>query len=247
MTRYSGAWKIARFNWPWYVAAIAATLAGLTLLRSETLGRPWAVVGAAGILAADFWLLVSLAVSHYIYDRSTISHGGWLSRVDPATVRSVAVFHAGQDEASETAARALPSAEIRVFDFYDPARNGSPSLKRARALAKERAAIMAPDNIPLKDQALDLALIIFAAHEIRKDAERIAFFSELARVLAPGGRALLVEHLRNGWNFLAYGPGAFHFLSRKTWNRSFDGTGLHLLGEVPYTRFVRLFELGKAP
>ena len=145
------------------------------------------------------------------------------------------------------APKRTPSAEIQSFDFYDPAREATPSLKRARALAERPGASIARDKIPLNDGALDLCLTIFAAHEIRQDAERVAFFREIARVLAPTGRALVVEHLRDGWNFLAYGPGFCHFFSRKSWQRSFADAGLKLVREEASTPFVRVFELGRQP
>ena len=237
--------KIVRFNWPWYAGVLIATFTGIFLVNLGATDRPWGVLVVAGLLVADVWLLVSLAVSHYIYDRSPVSHARWLDRVDSTRVRRAAIFHAGQDEASEAVLRALPNAEIQTFDFYDPARNGTASLKRARALAKRHDATIASDNIPLKNETLDLALVVFAAHEIRQDMQRAAFFRELARALAPGGRVVMVEHVRDVWNFLAYGPGAFHFLSRQAWSRSFAKGGLQLLRETSCTVFVRVFVLRK--
>lgn len=247
MSTHAGLWKIVRFNWPWYAAAVATTSGGVLLLRSGVLSGPGSALVAAGIFAANAWVLGSLSVSHYVYDRSGVSRGEWLHGVASASVRRVAVLHAGQDEASEAVARLLPDAEILVFDFHDPTRNGTPSLERARALADGRAVAMAPNKIPLNDAALDLGLVVFAAHEIRRAEERAAFFRELARAMAPTGRLLIVEHLRDGWNFLAYGPGAFHFLSEKSWEQSFRDSGLELLRAASCTPFVRVFELGKAP
>ena len=245
MTAYAGVAKIVRFNWPWYAAALVATVAGIAVVCSQTVPARWAALALAGIVAADFWLLASLAVSHWVYDRSPVARGGWLDGIEPATVRRAAVFHAGHDEASAVATRRLPGATIEAFDFYDPARNDSPSLERARARTAARATAVAPDGIPLQDGALDLGLVVFAAHEIRAAAERTAFLREVARVVGPAGRVLVVEHLRDAWNVLVYGPGAWHFLSRATWARSFAGAGLAVLRERSCTPFVRIFELGR--
>lgn len=244
-TAYSGVLKIVRFNWPWYAGSLTITVVGLLLLTLKTVPKLWALLVVGGFVLADVWLLVSLAVSHYIYDRSPVSRGGWLDRVNPIDVRRAAVFHAGQDEASDAIARVLPCVEIQTFDFYDSARNGTASLKRARALANRRDAAILSDKIPLKDDTLDLALVVFAAHEIRQDKERVAFLREVGRALTPNGRVVIVEHLRDVWNFLAYGPGAFHFFSGKTWCQSFSNGGLKLLQETTCTRFVRVFELKK--
>jgi hypothetical protein len=246
MTTYSGVLKIARFNWPWYAAAVATTVTGIFLLRSGVLGGPWTTLGTTGLFLANFWLLVSLAVSHYVYDRSAVSRGEWLRNVDTTAVRRVAIFHAGQDEASDVVARVLPAADIKAFDFYDPSRNGTSSLQRARTLTDSHGVSIAPDSIPLNDSMLDLGFVVFAAHEIRDRDERSVFFREVARALAPAGRILVVEHLRDVWNFLAFGPGAFHFFSRRTWGLCFSDAGLKPLRESSCTRFVRVIELGKA-
>jgi len=245
VTSLAGVTKIARFNWPWYALAVAVSVAGLLVIGSGALPKRWVALAVVGLVVADFWLMASLAVSHYVYDRSPVSRGGWLAGIEPARVRRVAVFHAGEDEASEAAIRCLPGARIDVFDFYDPAGVGSPSLERARALADTHARAIAPDAIPLADGTLDLGLVVFAAHEIRRPESRTAFFRELARVVAPGGRIVVVEHLRDVWNFLAFGPGAFHFLSRETWVGGFASAGLAVLGERACTPFVRVFELGR--
>lgn len=240
----TGAAKILRFNWPLYALAAALTVVGVAALRFGWLPGRWAVLGVAALVVGDFWLVASLAVSHWVYDRSAVARGAWLG--DASGVRRAAVFHAGQDEASAIAMRSMPAAQVDVFDFYDPARNGSPSLERARALAGRRATPIAPDAIPAAAGAFDLGLVVFAAHEIRRAGERTAFLRELARVVTPAGRIVVVEHLRDAWNVLAFGPGALHFLSRRTWRSAFASAGLDLYRERSCTPFVCVFELRRA-
>jgi SAM-dependent methyltransferase len=245
VTNYGGVLKIVRFNWPWYVLAGGVTLAAIICFSFGVFRGLWMAAVVAGFILADLWLLSSLAVSHYVYDRSGVSRGAWLDGVDASKVKRAAIFHAGHDEASATVARRLPSADCGVFDFYDESRNGTASLKRARALAGHRDAQIVSGKIPLTEETLDLGMVVFAAHEIRDDAERAALFREINRVLAPSGRIIVVEHLRDVWNFLAYGPGAFHFLSRQTWRRSFSRGGFKLMRESRCSVFVRVFELQK--
>lgn len=244
MNRFTGAAKILRFNWPWYAASLAA-LGGFLAVRGRLpAGLPALLAGAAAS-AAIFWPLASLAVSHYVYDRSPLSRGAWLRRADPAAARRVAIFHAGLDEASPEAARRLPESRLRVFDIQGIGKVTS-SLARARAAGASPGEAASQDRIPLEDGAVDLALLVFAAHEIRRAETREAFFRELARVLAPAGRMILVEHLRDGWNLLAYGPGAFHFLPRGAWARAFAAARLAVRHEEACTPFVRVFELERA-
>lgn len=249
-SRYGGVWQIVRFNWPWYAAATAATAVAAALLVLWDLPTPWPQLAFAFLLLADLWLLLSLAVSHWIYDRSAIARGEWLRGI---TAQRVVVCHFGQDEATRHVARWLPAAAVQVFDLFDGTL-GTPSLRRARALAVlAPGPIAAPsaaaplDALPLGGASQDLAVLAFAAHEVRDHATRVRLCAELARCLAPDGTLLVVEHLRDPWNLLAYGPGGFHFLSRRTWLRTFAAAGLAVVGETSLTPWVRRFELRRKP
>jgi SAM-dependent methyltransferase len=242
---YSGVLKIVRFNWPWYLMAIAVTFSVALCFNLGILSGPWTAIVFAGLIVTNIWLLASLVVSHYIYDRSGIQHGAWLDGVNAAKAGHVGIFHAGHDEASKAVAVRLPASKVQIFDFYDRGRLGSASLERARAVAGRRGSAVALDTIPLGHGSLDLALLVFAAHEIRDANQRAMLFRELSRVLAPSGQLIVVEHLRDVWNFLAYGPGAFHFLSRRTWGASFEDAGITVSREYSCTPFVKVFELRK--
>ncbi len=246
MSSSAGVWKIVRFNWPWYAAAGLVTVLLLCVLTAGCLLPPWSLLALTLLGLADLWLLLSLVVSHAIYDRSDVARGEWLGTA-PATV--VAVFHFGQDEASSLVARRLPAARRQTFDLYEPQRTGSPSLRRARALARHDPAVTSAafDALPLADGSLDLGVLAFAAHEVRDEVTRVILFRELRRTLACSGRLLVVEHLRDGWNFAAYGPGMLHFLSRRTWLRTFARAGLQVAAESRLTPWVRRFELQRAP
>ncbi|MCB9867664.1 MAG: hypothetical protein H6816_13645 [Phycisphaerales bacterium] len=87
---------------------------------------------------------------------------------------------------------------------------------------------------------------MLAAHEIR-DPLRAAFADELFRIVEPGGQVILVEHLRDAANFVAFGPGAWHFYSRRTWDNLAVDHGFTVASSRMITPFVRAAIWRKKP
>ena len=140
----------------------------------------------------------------------------------------------------------FPGSEGRIVDVYDPREMTESSIRRARDLHPAAGSIRArPAALPLPGNACDAAFLIFSAHEIRDPGTRLRFFNEVRRVLEPGGRAILVEHLRDTANFLAFGPGFLHFLPRREWVGLAHASGLDIIEEFAFTPFVRIFVLEK--
>jgi ubiquinone/menaquinone biosynthesis C-methylase UbiE len=117
---------------------------------------------------------------------------------------------------------------------------GGASVRRARM---EDAGLARADAsaLPEGTAILDTMLAVFTLHEIRNVPAREEFFRATARALAPGGRLLVVEHLRDWRNFLVYGPGFLHFLSGSQWRRCASLAALELEREIAVTPFVRVF------
>ena len=95
------------------------------------------------------------------------------------------------------------------------------------------------------DNSADKIFVIFAAHEIRNEQERLDFFKELKRVIKPTGEIFITEHLRDVPNFLAYNIGFLHFYSKLNWFQVFELTGLSLKSEQKITPFISTFTLTK--
>jgi hypothetical protein len=68
-------------------------------------------------------------------------------------------------------------------------------------------------------------------------------FRELHRILTVRGRIIVAEHLRDWANALAFGPGALHFHSRRSWKHCFARTGFAVEREFSITPFVHVFVL----
>lgn len=240
---FQGVSNIIRFNWHFYVLALVG--AGLGLALASWLGGWWFVAGLSitfGILAT---ILVSLIVSWYVYDRSDLYRLTWLPDLPEGA--ALVNIHAGFDETSALLDARYPTASLKVFDFYDPALHTEISIKRARkayaAFPGTRA--ISTDALPLADASTDVIFLLLAAHEIRNDAERANFFALLRKSLKPGGRIIVTEHLRDRANFLAYTIGAFHFLPRDAWSRTFSEAGFTRIEEKKLTPFLTTITLSK--
>ncbi|SDX36135.1 class I SAM-dependent methyltransferase [Hymenobacter psychrophilus] len=237
-----GVGNIVRFNWPFYaLAASGALLLGAAAVWGPPATRPYA---GLALLAVLLPATLSLLASWYVYDCSALYRFSWLPA--PATpLHRILNIHAGFDETSALLWVRFPTAELRIFDFYDPQLHTEASIRRARAAVAPYPGTVAvqPLALPLPHAAIDQVFALLAAHEIRDPAQRVAFLAELKRVLVPGGRAVVVEHLRDPANFLAYTIGFLHFYSRATWLEAFQAAGLRLEQEIKITPFVSAFIL----
>lgn len=242
---FQGVWNIVRFNWHFYVLSLGALL--LLLLLSNYASptfRPYSLVIAFLIFLPTF---ISLSVSYYVYDLSGLYKLNWITKTKAAEKGKIININAGFDETSLLLKDKFPNSELLVFDFYDPKKHTEVSIKRARkayALFPNTKSVTA-SNLPMLDNSADKIFVIFAAHEIRNDQERIDFFKELKRVLKPTGQIVITEHLRDVPNFLAYNLGFLHFYSKQSWLHVFQLTELNLESEEKITPFISTFTLTK--
>ena len=243
--RFQGVWQIVRFNWPFYFIAACGCLAGAVGL--VLLGLPgWLeLAGWGSIGLAAFWTLGSLAVSWYVYDLSPLYRWQWLSDLFTQPPGQWVNIHCGLDESSPALQGLFGPARGRVLDIYDPQQMTEPSIARARALVPPPVTPIAArhDALPLMDNFADAVFLLFTAHELRDPAARLKVFRELKCIAAPGARIVLVEHLRDTANFVAFGPGFWHFLPRGEWLRLAAESGLEVTASFKQTPFVTVFVL----
>jgi SAM-dependent methyltransferase len=239
--------QIVRFNWPFYAAALAVVAIAPAVIPRLPL-TPWMRIPLyAGTGLVAMWLVASLVASWVVYDRSRLMDWDWILQALGFHPASWINIHAGHDESTPALRALFSDAEGRVFDIYDPAEMTEPSIVRARRLRSQdeprRAEHANYRRLPLPTGTIDAAMLLLSAHELRSDEARAALFTELRRVLGPGGRIVVAEHLRDWANFLAYGPGFLHFHSRRTWVRCFARHRFDVHSEFSITPFVRIFVL----
>ena len=238
--------NIIRFNWHFYALAFGLALAvgAVALVLPAPLSYyAWA---GLGLLLAP--VLVSLAVSGYVYDYAGLYKLGWLpARIAPVPGNRMLTISAGFDELTPLLAQTWPAGQLLAVDFYDPARHTEVSIKRARQAYPPVPGTLqvSTHSLPLPSHSIDYALAFLAAHEVRDAAERAIFFREIARVLKPHGELIVVEHLRDAANFLAYTVGFLHFHSRPAWLATFRAAELRVAQEVKITPFLTAFILRK--
>ncbi len=239
---FQGVGNIIRFNWHFYV--IAGMLSVLILFLCPFLPDSFRLPLIYGTIILLILVVSSLAVSFYIYDLSGIYALSWLEDLNSKKVMNI---HAGFDETTETIRQKFPAVDLTVCDFYDPLKHTERSIKRARRLyppPQDTKAIQTA-SLPFPNNTFDCITVIFSAHEIRDEQERIRFFSELNRIVQPSGQIFVTEHLRDFNNFLAYSAGCLHFYSKKKWRSTFQKAHLTILKEIKSTPFITTFILEK--
>jgi SAM-dependent methyltransferase len=239
---FTGVGRIIRFNWHFYVLAAALLLASVLLgAMLPAWWRPYCR-GLVVLVAAQ--ILLSLIVSWWVYDVSSLYRFTWLQRWQLQPLQMINI-HAGYDDTSERLNRLFPQARLQVFDFYNPQLHTEVSIRRARRWypAYPGTISISTSYLPVPAAGTDVVWLLLSAHEIRQPAERERFFCQLKQALAPGGCVVLVEHLRDLPNFVAFNFGCFHFHSRSSWQQCWQTAGFQLVDEFSITPFVRCFKL----
>ncbi len=237
-----GVLNIVRFNWDFYLAALAALLIGAVLLNLLPLPNWLLSLGWLGWAGVLYILLASLLTSWYIYDLTPMYDLGWLPGFLGTAPQRILNVHSGFDESSQKLKRLFPDAALEMADFYDAKLNTEKSIARARAAYPVPALTrnVRFDALPYADQRFDVACALFAAHEIREADGREALFRELRRVAKT---VVLLEHGRDPANFAVYGPGALHFFPPAEWERVARVSGFKITRSERITPFVVAYRL----
>ncbi len=244
-TRYQGVINIIAFNRHLYVIA-GAVIISLAAFAFRVPGLPGLMALILLVLVVLFQL-VSIAVSYYIYDRSKLYSLQWLHLSEPLGDHQLVNVNAGFDETSSLIMDKYPSVQMSVYDFYNPDRHTEVSIERARKRYSPYPGTVHVDtrHFPMQDAFADTVLLVLAAHEIRDRKERIIFFDEVRRILKPGGRVMVMEHLRDLPNFLAFTIGFLHFYSETDWTRLFSDANFIVESEAKFTPFISIYTLIK--
>lgn len=240
--KLQGVLNILSFNRHFYV--IGLLVLTILIIAILLLKLPafilWLTVNAFAYV-----LITPLLVSAYVYDFSGYYSFKWLHPHinNKSSIKKIVNINAGFDETSFILQTKFPTSEIKVFDFYNKKQHTEPAIVRARnvSLTYPNTKQITTNKIPLKDHSTDLVFLLSAAHEIRNNKEKEVFLKECKRICKPEGKIIMVEHLRDLPNFLAFSIGFTHFFSQKTWKNSFKNAGFSKIEEVKFTPFMSVF------
>ena len=240
--KFQGVLNILSFNRHFYVYGLS--ILGLIVI-SYLLFQWLPILFFGTIIAFIYGLLIPLIVSAYVYDFSGYYDFNWLKKLNlkDSNTKQLVNINAGFDETSFILKTNFPKANLQVFDFYNPKQHTEPAINRARkvSLVYPNTKQIKTNAISLLDKSIDTVFLLSAAHEIRSHKEKVQFLKECNRVCKPNGNIIMVEHLRDFPNFLAFTVGFTHFFSRKAWKKAFLEAGFSSISETKFTPFMSIF------
>lgn len=241
--KFQGVLNILSFNRHFYVFGLIALvlIIGSKYIFNWNNSLFWLVI--SGFI---YGLTMPLIVSAFVYDFSGFYNFDWLKKLnlEDSKQNLNLNINAGFDETSYIIKSILPESELQVYDFYDAKQHTEPAIIRARkvSMVYPKTQQIESNRIPLSDNSVDNIFLLSAIHEIRKQDEKIQFLKECRRVCKPNGNVIMVEHLRDLPNFLAFTIGFTHFFSKATWVKAFKEAGFTSINETKFTPFMSIFE-----
>ncbi|SFA76192.1 Methyltransferase domain-containing protein [Flavobacterium swingsii] len=239
---FQGVLNILSFNRHFYVFGLVA----LTLILTSHILFNWSnVLYSIILLSFIYGLTMPLIVSAYVYDFSGYYNFNWLKNLNLTDSKDTQILNinAGFDETSFIIKNLFPESDLKVFDFYNSKQHTEPAIIRARkvSLVYPNTQQIISNAIPLKDNSVDYIFLLSAVHEIRTQEEKVQFLKECHRVCKSTGSVIMVEHLRDFPNFVAFSIGFTHFFSKKTWKKAFKEAGFSSFNETKFTPFMSVF------
>ena len=214
--RFQGVFNILSFNRHFYYYGLIALAVIMCFVHFLNLSP---FIGKVIIIGFAYGLLMPLIVSAYVYDYSGYYNFHWLDSFidDKSKEMKVVNINAGFDETSFIIKGKLKNADLQVYDFYNEIQHTEPAIVRARKVSSiyPNTIEIESNVIPLEDASIDYILILSSAHEIRAFNEKVEFLKECLRICKPNGKVVMVEHLRDLPNFLAFTIGFNHFYSKE--------------------------------
>ena len=239
---FQGVLNILSFNRHFYIVGLIVLV--IIIMSRLLLQWPTTLLWLI-IIAFVYGLIMPLVVSAYVYDFSNYYRFDWLKNLSFDTTEKLNIvnINAGFDETSFILKNKFPNAFIKVYDFYNKEEHTEPAIVRARKVSKifPETKNITTKKIPLNANSTDVIFLLSAIHEIRSHNEKVIFLKECHRICNSQGKVVMVEHLRDIPNFLAFSIGYTHFFSASVWKKAFKEAGFSSLEETKFTPFMSIF------
>jgi hypothetical protein len=230
---------VMAFNvWPFIAGPTIAIMAGVVALAA-----PWPVpvrlVIAFGAVAAATLSIAAMTAVVWVFAIDAGRRWRWIARAAASPQRWLNVT-TGFDDTTSKLDSLLPAADGHAIDTFDPAIHHEAAQRRARRRFPPAGASVLPSTIgtSLGGSPYEAVFLLMAVHETHGE-DRRRLFDAVAGSLTPDGRLIVVEHLRDAANAIAFGPGSRHFQTRAVWLKAAMNAGLILVDEARLAPFVR--------
>ncbi len=173
---FQGVMNVVKFNWHFYILAVILSL--LIAAFALYFGGNYKIYIVMLALKIIIPSVISLVVTYYIYDYSKIYELHFLAFLNIRSTDKLVNINAGFDEFSLMISDKFNNKNLQVFDFYNPEKHTEISIERARKVSKvyPNTKSIETSKLPLEANTVDYVFLLFTAHEIRNQQERIVFF-----------------------------------------------------------------------
>ncbi len=223
---------------PFTLGPLAVAASALVLLSSLPLIVRVAF-GIAAVIGSILTVGATIAVL-WVFDWGSSSRWRWVMASAERPRRWLNVT-TGFDDSTAMLRASLDSPEGLAVDLFDTHVDHEAALRRARRRFPPRGRSVSIHELGgSAPRSADAIFLLMSAHETDGE-DRDRLFTIIRHVLTDGGRLVLVEHLRDLANAVAFGPGAWHFENRDAWIQTAESAGLQLVKETRLTPFVHGF------
>ncbi len=232
----SSAQGYIREHWPAYILGYGGgTLATLVIIWMSISQRWYSFIIIAFALLAllAYLFLASLWAAGFAFDirllRDTLFVLGKLQPAD-----NLVYICLGRRHIPASFSRRLTTGHITVLDTYNPQLAPGRPLARARQQAQF---VVDPrlswrdgstDLLPLPDASVNIITVVHGASEYWQQGDQEQLFSEIFRILAPGGQLLIAESVRSPTSILTCGLSGLRYHSAKYWETIVMKAGFRL-------------------
>lgn len=241
--------KILRFNWPKYVLGVVLSLVCLVSASGQESGFGELALYVIATVTL-FVMIASLLASWYVYDHCDVESFDWLGNFIDGDPQSIVSVHVGYDDAERGLRMVFSEARVTSSLFrvtHTPWWRGRSLVRAVATAGPHHEAQETISSLTERGERFDLVVLGFSAHEARDRGDRHLLLERSMALLSTGGTILLIEHLLDGPNLVAYGPGALHFQTKGSWLSDIESAGLESTRTQRICGLVTVFQLVLAP